>query len=338
MEFVVRHVVELSPAVEALLRLLIGSEEDRRREGVRASPPAGAPGPSPDAEAGPATPQAPPPASAEPAADVARPPGKGPAWNRDNTRSYRTDERQEVLVREWPGRLTMRALHALLIGMDGPIMPSAHACVYHWAEEIGLGKRPGRENLQRHIGAQRPNAARASIEVRRRAKADALAGGGEPEAQQDTRAGVAGVAAPVGPSTEAGGIAPVKAVEEESGAGAGVPTGALSADPPAPQPIGRPPNTGGEAGSVPAQASAAPRPPAPPEPRAPAPRLVAPALPRPSNGKHYASFREIKAWAAHYDIAYNGANIHAVNNRRKLMGLLPVVQDEDRPAADTRAA
>lgn len=63
-----------------------------------------------------------------------------------------------------------------------------------------------------------------------------------------------------------------------------------------------------------------------------------PRLPAASNGRHYCSFREIKAWAAHFGIAYNGANIEAVNRRRKLMRLLPVVQDEDRTAADARAA
>ena len=92
--------------------------------------------------------------------------------------------------------------------------------------------------------------------------------------------------------------------------------------------------------------SQAPPPPQPPRPVAvlpapsPAPpqRAPVPKLPMPSGGRHYCSFREIKAWAAHFDIAYNGANIEAVNKRRKLMGLLPVVQDEDRTVADTRAA
>jgi hypothetical protein len=67
-------------------------------------------------------------------------------------------------------------------------------------------------------------------------------------------------------------------------------------------------------------------------------KRLPPRLPAPSHGRHYCSFREIKMWAAHFGIAYNGANIAAVNNRRKLMGLLPVVQDEDRTAADTGVA
>lgn len=59
-----------------------------------------------------------------------------------------------------------------------------------------------------------------------------------------------------------------------------------------------------------------------------------PVLPKPSAGKVYASFREIKDWAAHYGIAFDGSNVHVVNAKRKALGLFPVVVDEDRTAAD----
>lgn len=158
-------------------------------------------------------------------------------------------------------------------------------------------------------------------------------------AQQDTRAGVAPAQADARPSTEAGGLTPVKAAEEDSGQEAGVPAQAVPHMIPEPQPIGRPPNIGGEAVSVPAQASVEPRPPAPLEPprahaTAHAPLGLPPKLPAASNGRVHASFREIKAWAAHFGIVYTGSNIAAVNNRRKLLKLPPVVQDEDRTAAD----
>lgn len=73
--------------------------------------------------------------------------------------------------------------------------------------------------------------------------------------EQDTTAGVAGAAAFARPPTQAGGIAPAKAAEEEADGEAGAATAASSCDAAAPQPIGRPANTGGE-------------PPAPPEPPA----------------------------------------------------------------------
>lgn len=132
-------------------------------------------------------------------------------------------------------------------------------------------------------------------------------------------------------------MTPAKASEEEAGPDTGVRN--TPSVPPAPQPIGRPPNTGGEAEIGRRKPRADQRPPAPPEPPPTPPPVAArsspPRLPAPSNGRHFCSFREIKAWGAHYGIAYNGSNIAAVNNRRKLMGLLPVVQDEDRTAADT---
>lgn len=249
---------------------------------------------------------------------------------------------------------------------------------------------------------------------------------------RDAWAGVA-AGAPAGrPPTEAGGIAPAKAAEEEADAEAGVPTGAPAAEATAPQPIGRPPNTGGGPPAPPEppqqQREAAPaaaegwqdwRTPArearlrelwniaaysqreiwedlklvegptmpsdsanlahwsrklnlPPRParqhvqpaasnvqrgvvaalqRADAaapeslpvrPPIAArpgpPALPKPSAGKVYASYREIKEWAAHYGITFDGSNVHVVNAKRKALLLAPVVVDEDRTAADTRAA
>lgn len=69
------------------------------------------------------------------------------------------------------------------------------------------------------------------------------------------------------------------------------------------------------------------------EQRAAAP-VGPPVLPKPSAGRVYASFREIKAWAAHYGIAFDGSNVHVVNAKRKQLGLAPVVVDEDRTAAD----
>lgn len=94
-----------------------------------------------------------------------------------------------------------------------------------------------------------------------------LAEAGEQPAapEQDTKAGVPGAAALVGPPPEAVGMTAVKAVEEEAEAGAGVPTGALSSPASVPQPMGQPPNTGGEDAAAPLAGSAADRAPASPE-------------------------------------------------------------------------
>jgi hypothetical protein len=102
------------------------------------------------------------------------------------------------------------------------------------------------------------------------------------------------------------------------------------------RPIPEPPAAPSTA-SPPAPAVPVPNPPPAP---APGPQTTRPQsgsppkLPAPSKGRHNASFRQIKEWAAYYGIAYNGANVDAVNRRRKLMGLLPVVQDEALTALD----
>lgn len=97
--------------------------------------------------------------------------------------------------------------------------------------------------------------------------------------EQGTRAGVADGASSARPPTEAGGTTPVMAAEEDADTDTGAPTGVVSV-PSAPQPIGRPSNTGGEAEGDRHPPAAAQRPPAPPEPpsvRRPAPQPAAPA-------------------------------------------------------------
>ncbi len=69
---------------------------------------------------------------------------------------------------------------------------------------------------------------------------------------------------------------------------------------------------------------------APPHAASPgaAPKRVMPRLPEPAeNGRVYASFSEIREWAAFMGIAYDGSNMDMVNRRRAAMGAPPVVQD-----------
>jgi hypothetical protein len=61
----------------------------------------------------------------------------------------------------------------------------------------------------------------------------------------------------------------------------------------------------------------------------PAPAPKPPALPAPAeNGKVYAGFRQIRAWAGFYGQPYDGGNIDRLNKFRMAKGLPPVVQDD----------
>lgn len=243
----------------------------------------------------------------------------------DGAEPWRTPARAAILKETWEAGVDVFEIAERMNALPGG--PVLHRRLSVWAAQLNL-KRP-----QEYIDRM---ARERMVRVQK-----ARWGERPQDADQDTRAGVAGAAASVGPSTEAGGRPPAKAVEED--AGQDTDSRNESSVPPAPQPIGRPPNTGGEAVSVPAQASAELRPPAPPEPpsaAAPAPvRRAAPKLPPPdADGLIRASFREIKEWAEFYGIAYNGANGDAVNRRRALMGLRPVAQCEARTRAERQAA
>lgn len=58
----------------------------------------------------------------------------------------------------------------------------------------------------------------------------------------------------------------------------------------------------------------------------------APKLPAPTNGVIRAAFSEIKAWAAHHGIRYDGSNLDKINQQRKAWRQPMLVQDEDRTA------
>lgn len=140
---------------------------------------------------------------------------------------------------------------------------------------------------------------------------------------RDTTAGVAGAAALARPPTEAGGIAPAKAAEEEAEGEAGAATAASSCDAAAPQ-----------------QDTAALQPPsrppaihpsiAPPGPRPDGinPKAKVIDLPPPApNGKIYTSFYNIRAWAGVYGITYDGTNIDKVNKLRTAKSMPSLVQE-----------
>ena len=77
------------------------------------------------------------------------------------------------------------------------------------------------------------------------------------------------------------------------------------------------------------RATAAPLPPLPSAPTLPVP----PRLPDPaSNGRVYATFAQIRAWSAHWHLAYDGGNMDAVNRLRAQFRLPEVVQVEENAA------
>ena len=313
-------------------------------------------------------PQEPVPIVPEPAADAA--PAPPPAPKRGE---WRTAARREVLKQMYPAGDDIDQIRAALAALDGPPLPDPRYAVGHWAKYLKL-KRPDdgaepwrtperlavlKETWEQGVdvevivarmlalpggpvlaprvsvwasglGLSRPEWHAAKLARERTARLRdtrwVKAADASPAdlVEQDTRAGVAGVAASEGSPVQGGGAvsAPMEAAD------GAVPDMAL------PQPkAATPAQAGGEA------APSGSRPPAPPEPPV-APRVTAPPpkLPAPSNGRVHASFREIKAWAGHYGILYTGGNIDAVNNRRRLMKLAPLVEDEDRTATDTRPA
>lgn len=216
-------------------------------------------------------------------------------------RKWRTPERRAVLVRDWPAGVTREEIAARMAALPGAAVPADR--LKQWAADLDLA-RP-----EWFLSAIRKGVRQGG---RRKAGAE----------EQDTTAGVADAAASERPPTEAGGIPPVKAVEEDEGQDTGARN--VPSVPPSPQPIDGPPNTGGE-------------PPAPPESPAVAPvRPVAaaapprpPPLPAPAeNGKVYATYRELRAWAGFYGIAYDGSNMDRLNRVREAKGLPPMVQVE----------
>jgi hypothetical protein len=173
MEITIRHVLELSPQLAELLGRLLGGgrEEDRRREGVRAPRPTGAPGPSPAAEAGSSresgvgeTPQV---AAALVVAPAAVPLVRRRKGSREG--SYRTEAREAVLLRDWPAGVLAHEIMATMRALPGPEMPERNL-LPQWAKERGV-RRPDWFNARAAIG----EGLRASYDARR---ARAAAGDG----------------------------------------------------------------------------------------------------------------------------------------------------------------
>lgn len=138
MEIVVRHVVQLSPAVEELLRLLLGGrEQDGLGRGARiAAPEHGAPGPSPAVAAGP-SPKVVPLCEVLPAASVPPTAKKKPGPKG----GYRTPERLLVLQRDWPAGRPSHEILAEMNALPGRPIPAGNMLA-SWAHQIHL-KRPG---------------------------------------------------------------------------------------------------------------------------------------------------------------------------------------------------
>jgi hypothetical protein len=218
---------------------------------------------------------------------------------------WRTAERRAVLEETWAAGVDVDVIAARMRALPGGPVLDARIAV--WAAQLDLQRPP---EHQARLARARTERIRGTRWVR---KPD--------DEEHDTGAGVASTDA--GPPGVAGRSESDMAAEGARGDG------------PAPQ---QEPQAGGEAPLEGDRPPAPPEPPAdqtaaapkvaalvgpgeavavseappPPQPSpASAPRPAAPKLPAASNGKVYASFREIKAWAGHFGIAYNGANIAA---------------------------
>lgn len=308
-------------ALEARPGVAGRSEEQDRQPGGPPAPAASVPGRAlaADAGAGGATaevPHAPP-----------SPPVKPRARRRDAgmfRANWKTSEREARFRAEWNVEMSPEARRQRLAELPGGALPTSWRNLNAWAVQLGLPARPHLVPAPLWRTPEREAQMRADWGVvmsptERRARLEAHPGPALPKdwsnlADWGAQLGLGRVAT-VSLADRAAQARAAFQAQREARAGNvqqnPVVTPARVSPPPALLAQVAPPN-----------------PPNPPVPK----------LPTPSNGRHYCSFREIKAWAAHYDIAYNGANIEAVNKRRKLMGLLPLVQDEARTAADVRAA
>ncbi|WP_372918703.1 hypothetical protein [Sandarakinorhabdus sp.] len=228
------------------------------RQGVFEHPTcAGAPGPSPAADAGP-LPQVPPaPPGAAPAATRAVKRTKGPGGVL-SAGGWRTEARRALLLDAWPAGVPRPEIVAAMDALPGPAVVATAVSV--WAANLGLQRTP--EYLRGLAAAKkRPRESRQPA---------AVAASNQERGVEAARARSVVEAAPV--------------VVAEPVASVVVP-------------------------------------------------LRAPSLPPISaNGKIYAVFEQIKAWAAFNGVTYDGRNLDLINKFRSGFRLAPLVQTEG-PAA-----
>lgn len=320
MEITIRHVVELSPAFEALVRRLLdargapGAVPAREQDG-------------PDGAVGVAEAQG---AEGSPQAAPAMPPQAGrqrdlPAAvsaSRVLGRLWRTAEREARLRELWPGPLTVARVIADLATLEGPRMPLGDSALYGWATELGLPlPRPGRlavDNMggRPRAGWRTPERAAVVRELWPQgvprdevlARLHALPGDPVEPSRLSVWAAEMGVKRPEGWAAASTSRVMARAVAARS-----KPEAVAASN------VQR----GVEAARERIAVSLVPE----------APRPVAPALPPVAEtGRVYASFQELRAWAGFYGLAYDGSDVERLNKFRAAKGLPPVVQDEARAA------
>jgi len=350
MEITIRHVLEVSPQLAELLgRLLAGvAMQSTAGAAQQAAPATSSAGGGhvaecedantderrPDVGTAPAALDPAPGAAPTPADHIADTGKMVPAEVPAQRGEWRTAERFAVLERMYPAGVDLMEIRAALAALDGPPLPEHQNRIAHWARDRGLsrpsdGAEPWRTPERAALLKETWEAGVDPYEIAEAMRK--LPGGPVEHRRLSIWAAQLDLKRPADYMARLSRERNARIRAARWGASAAVQgDAAMELIAAADGPVSDPPAPSVAVVPEPARV-AAPEPPVAPRVTAPPPKL-----PAPSNGRVHASFREIRAWAFYFGIIYTGTNIEAVNNRRRLMKLAPLVQDDDRTAADTK--
>lgn len=341
MEITIRVVHEASPELLRLLGALLPGGVTGMGPGRAVRVPR-----APGAAAGGSSPAAVAPAAAAGLTRQNAPAAAAPVRRMRN--SWRTEARRLLLEADWPRGRPVGEIRAQMAAMDGPALPRAKYVIATWAHELEL-VRPGMEarkwRTQERLAILQRDWPTGDTREVIAARMNELPGPPVPAQRLKVWAAEHGLVRPEGflsairVGKRQGGRRP--AAVAEAGPAVAV-AGDDDAD--GQQEGHAPPRAPEVPGLSPAAAAGAP----PEVPRA-SPAVVAPVvlgpapkpppLPAPAeNGRVYACFRDLAAWAGFYGLAYDGTNIDRLNRLREARGLPAVVQDDTVPRVSGQGA
>jgi len=346
MEITIRHVLEVSPQLAELLGRLLARVAMQSTAGAaqQAAPAPINPGGChvaecedantderrPDVGTAPAALDPAPGAAPAPADHIADA-GKMAAPEGPQRGEWRTAERFALLQKMYPAGVDLMEIRAVLAAVEGPPLPEHQNRIAHWARDRGLsrpsdGLEPWRTPARAAILKATWEAGVDVSEIAERMRA--LPGGEVKHRSLSVWAAAMGLKRPqeykdrlarermVRVQKVRWGRAPAAAAQDGAAMERVAAAAGSVSDPPA-RPVAVVPEPARVAATAPAKP---------------------PPLPDAVDGLVRASFREIRAWAAHYGIRYDGGNADVVNRRRAGLGLPPVAQCEVRTMADSARA